>query len=168
MSAGLEPDQLLALLHADLDSWVRERGGLLSVASDPFNFLELLAEAPAGWRAVLHFESDENRQDNPDEAALLDMVWSLGVTCQKGLSIRPEERLFLPGPAGAPALLRIVATLRLRMRGAVLPSCLFGGRVHYLGAQPLVLPNGTPLLGYQLRFRVTGVPTPVAVYRTLS
>lgn len=167
MPSGLEPDELLNLLHTDLTPWMLEAKGHLSVAADPWNFLELLAEKPTGWRGVLHWDGDDNRQDTPQQGCLLENRFSFGVTCQKGLTLAPETKLFRPGPDGAPALLRLVAAARLRIRSYAFPGGVSFRYVNYRGADPVTLPDGTPLMGYRLRFQLTAIPEPITVYRNL-
>ena len=167
MSHYLEPDLLLAKLVSDLEPWVREQKGLLSVAADPWHFLELLAEAPQGWRAVLHFSGDDNRMDDPDAGCWCNYRFEVGVTCQKGLSLDPEEGLYKPRPGHAPALLRLVALTRQRIRS--LEFVVEGSPRHvlYRGREPIVLPDGTPLSGYRLRFELIAHPEPIEAYRQI-
>lgn len=164
-SIGLEPDRLISLLHGDLTPWMKERKGELCVAADPWNFLQLLAESPDGWRGVLHFDGDANRADHHSSGCFLDNNFSFGVTCQKGLSLDPEEKLFRPSPDGTPSLLRLVSAARLRIRSYAFPADVSDRFVTYRGCEPLVLPDGTPLMGYRMRFALIAHPEPVTVYR---
>lgn len=163
---GLEPDQLLDLLVQDLTPWMAEMKGTLSVASDPWNFLDLLSQSPSGWRGVLHFEGDDNRQEHVDEGCFLNYRFSFGITAQKGLTVRPEERLY-KSTAEIPAITRLLAAARLRIRSLAFPADVSQRLVKYTGCSPAILPDGTPLLGYVLRFELIAHPEPVTAYRNL-
>ncbi|WP_043585363.1 hypothetical protein [Geminisphaera colitermitum] len=163
---GLEPEDIIRTLHDDLQPFVKEHGGRLSVADDPWNFLELLAEKPTGWRCVLHWAGDNNTQDHPLAGCILDNQFAVGITCQKGLSANPQEQLYKPRAGGAPSLLRLVALTRARVRSYVFPNGVSNRYVMYHGAEPVTLPDGTPLQGYRLRFSITATPEPVTYRNT--
>lgn len=153
------PEQLLQYLHDDLVPFVREHKGLLSIAADPYNFLELLGEAPSGWRLVLHWAGDENQSaDTP--AAFLRNEFHVGITCNLGLTAKPGEAVMKKRPGNAPSLLKLVQLTRARVR-----SLVFGanttGQPSYLGCDPVVLPDGTPLAAYRLRFSLISADEPV-------
>lgn len=167
MSAGLEPDQLVTLLEDDLTPWVKELKGQLTVADDPWNFLELLAESPVGWRGILHFDGDENKMGHPSEGCYLRNRFSFGISCQRGLTAKPLQALHKARPGGAPALLRLVALARLRIRSFALPADVSERFVRYAGSEPVVLPDGTPLAAYRLRFELTAHPERITTYRNL-
>jgi hypothetical protein len=162
---GLEPAQLLQLLHDDLTPFVQDNAGLLSIASDPWNFLELLSEKPNGWRCILHWDGDVNIMSDPRAGCFCDNNFSIGVTAQKGLSAKPQEQLYRPRAGGAPSLLALVAMVRARVRGFLFPRHASQQSTLYLGCESIALPDGTPLDGYRLRFSVKATPEPVQ-YRT--
>lgn len=164
---GLEPDRLLALLIEDLTPWMAEWKGQLTVASDPWNFLELLSEKPTGWRGVLHWEGDDNLMEHPANGCFVANRFSFGVTCQKGLTLRPEERLYKKAADGTPALLRLVALARARIRSFAWPADVSERACLYKGCDPLILPDGTPLMGYRLRFTLTAHPQAVDTLRNV-
>lgn len=162
MPAGFEPDQLVAFVLDDITPWAKGLRGLVTVAADPYNFLELLAESPQGWRAVLLWEGDDNQSDNPLAGCFVKNRFSIGITCQKGLTINPQESLFKNRPGGAPSLLKLLSLVRLRVRQLVFPEDVTERYVRYAGADPVVLPDGTPLAGYRLRFELTAHPEPIS------
>ncbi|BET67207.1 hypothetical protein ASA1KI_21250 [Opitutales bacterium ASA1] len=160
----MEPDTLLQTVHDDLAPWVRARRGLLSVAADPYQFLEVLAEAPQGWRAVLHWAGDESGGSHPLEGAFVDHELHLGISANPGLTIAADVALFGPRAGNTPAILRLVALARAHVRGLVLrtPEEDTEQYLHYRGCAPVVMPEGIPLRAYRLRFTVTAALTPVA------
>jgi len=162
----MNPDTLLKTIHDDLAPWCQANRGLLSVAADPWNFLELLAESPQGWRAVLHWGGDSNFSEHALGGCILENELSIGVSCHLGLTANPEAAIFRDRPGGTPPLLALVAALRDRLRGLVIDT---GGEdteryFHYRGCAPVALPDGTPLRAYALRFSFTAAP-PAVVYR---
>jgi hypothetical protein len=159
----LDPEQILSLLVDDLTVFTKSNKGTISVAADPWNFLELLAEAPQGWRCVVHWAGDENLQ--PDiPAAFLKNEFHVGVTANLGLTIKPGEAVMKKRPGGTPSLLKLVALTRDRVRSFVFPPEVTSMHPQLLGTDPVTLPDGTPLAGYRLRFSLTTHDEPV-VYR---
>lgn len=155
-----DPSSLLTYVRDDLALWVRGQKGLLSVASDPWNFLELLAESPAGWRCVLHWHGDNN--ETPDTpAAFLKNEFHLGVTCNLGLTATPGEQIAKKRAGGTPSLLSLVGLTRARLRSLVFPDGVAESSVTYLGCVPVVLPDGTPLAAYRLRFSLMTADEPI-------
>lgn len=153
------PAQLLQNLHDDLTPFVRQQKGQLSVAGDPYHFLELMGEAPVGWRCVVHWAGDENQsQEGP--AAFLRNEFHVGLTCNLGLTPKPGEAVMKTRPNHGPSLLELVQLTRARVR-----SFSFGdgttGQPTYLGCDPVVLPDGMPLAAYRLRFSLISSDEPV-------
>lgn len=160
------PDALLTELRSDLEPWVRAKKGELSVARDPFHFLELLAESPAGFRVVLHWDGEANPGDEPQAGVFSAQRISLGVTANLGLTAKPGEALHKPTPNRA-ALLRIVADVRERARSYVWPDHTTARFMLYKGADAIVLPDsGVPLAGFRLTFELT-IALPPVEYRNL-
>ena len=87
------PDALLAELQGDFEPWVAARKGQLCLARDPWHFLELLAESPAGWRTVLHWDGEANPGDVPEAGDFCVQRLSLGVTANLGLTAKPDQSL---------------------------------------------------------------------------
>lgn len=153
------PDALLGELRADLEPWVKQRKGELSVARDPYHFLELLAESPAGFRVVLHWDGETNPGDDALAGVFAAQKLSLGLTANLGLTAKPDEALHKPTASRA-ALLRILADVRDRVRGYVWPDETTARFILYKGAELIVLPDSAiPLAGYKLNFELTiGLP----------
>lgn len=154
------PEELLTILHEDLTPFTRELKGTLSVAADPWNFLELLAEAPQGWRLVLHWAGDENQMTEVPGAAINKSEFHVGITCNLGLTAKPGEAVMRKRPGNAPSLLRLMTMTRDRVKSFVFPDGTSGQAI-YLGADPITLPDGTPLAGYRLRFSLMSADEPV-------
>ncbi len=158
----MNPDELLQFLHDDLAVFVKEQRGTLSVAADPYHFLELLAEAPSGWRLVLAWNGDENQATDGPPVAINRNELHIGVTCNLGLTAKPGEAIMKKRPGGAPSLLKLVQLTRERVRTLVFPAGTTSERAMYLGADPAILPDGTPLKGFRLRFSITTADEPAS------
>ncbi|WP_043588981.1 hypothetical protein [Geminisphaera colitermitum] len=161
------PDALLAELHADLEPWLRANKGTLSVAADPYNFLELLADSPSAFRVVLHWAGEQNPSDQEGAGVFAPQKFDLGVTANLGLTATPEIALFKPGPnATRPPLLQLVAAVRDRVRGYTWPAGNTTRYMLYRGCDPVTLPDAMPLRAYRLQFQLT-IGLPPAYYRNL-
>lgn len=161
------PAALLNELADDLKPWVEGKKGTLSVARDPYHFLELLAESPAGWRAVLHWDGDANLADDPQTGAFCPQKISVGVTANLGLTAEAGQSL-RKASASRPALLTLLAEVRDRVRGYAWPDEITGRYSLYKGTEAIVLPDsGIPLAGYRLTFELLAALPPVD-YRNLS
>lgn len=158
------PDTMLAELERDLSPWVRSQKGVLSLARDPYHFLELLAESPAGWRAVLHWDGEANPGDDGRTGVFATQKLSLGLTKNLGLTAKPDEALVKKALAN-PAFLRLVALVRERVRSYVWPDEVTSRYTLYTGCDPVVLPDsGLPLAAYRLNFELS-IALPPVEYR---
>jgi hypothetical protein len=158
------PDALLTELRADLEPWVRAKKGDLSIARDPYHFLELLAESPSGFRVVLHWDGEANPGDDAQAGVFATQRISAGVTANLGLTAKPGEALHKP-TANRAALLRLLADVRERLRSYVWPDETTARYMLYKGADAIVLPDsGVPLTGFRLNFELT-IALPPVEYR---
>ncbi len=159
------PEKILQELRADLEPWARDHAGLVTLARDPYHFLELLAESPAGWRIVLHWDGEDNTGDNAQAGAFCAQRLSLGISANLGLTAKPNEALVTPTASRA-ALLRLVADTRDRVRGYTWPDRTTSRYLLYRRALPVVLPEGVPLAAYKLDFELI-IALPPVEYRNL-
>ena len=160
------PDKLLGELHDELSPWVRTQKGTLSIARDPYHFLELLAESPAGWRAVLHWDGEINPSDEERAGVFARQRISIGITANLGLRFDTDSAL-VKSTAARPALLSIVAAVRERVRGYVWPEGITNEVTLYAGCEAVTLPEAdVPLAGYRLNFELI-IALPPVEYRNL-
>ncbi|HRJ48143.1 MAG TPA: hypothetical protein PKY38_12335 [Opitutaceae bacterium] len=160
------PDRLLNELQDELAPWVRAQKGALSIARDPFHFLELLAESPAGWRAVLHWDGETNPATEEQAGIFAPQRLSIGLTANLGLTAAPDQAL-VKATASRPALLVLLAGLRERVRGYVWPEGITNRFTLYTGCEPVILPEpAMPLAAYRLNFELI-IALPPAEYRNL-
>ncbi|HTJ78536.1 MAG TPA: hypothetical protein VL357_06030 [Rariglobus sp.] len=152
------PDTFLLELYNALSPWAVSRKGVVSIAADPYNFLELLCDTPTGCRLVLHWEGETNPADDSRIGVFATNRFSVGVTGNLGLEASPEKSL-IAGNAVRPAFLETVAAVREFLRAHVFAEAVSTKFPLYKGAEPVVLPEGMPLRAYRLNFEITlGLP----------
>ena len=160
-----QPDDILARVERWLAPVVKKKGGNLSVASDPWNFLEKLALSPTGFLCVLHWNGDSNTSENTAEAGtFLDNVIEIGISTNLGLTIDPEAGLYKPRSNNAVPLLRLVGELRDHVRGLLFPDGTTNRVLTLRGTVPVTMPTPTgnvPLAAYKLTFGIITAPPPV-------
>lgn len=154
----MEPDELLKLLRDHLQTLAGEVKAHVTLASDPWNMLELLSENPAGARFILHWDGDDNVSQSPEAASFCDNVIEIGVTANPGLTVQPDRVLMEARPGAGLPILQLVARVRRHMREIDLPAEVSEGRIRYAGCKPVTLPDGTPLKAFRLRFLVVTAP----------
>jgi hypothetical protein len=157
------PATLIGLVHDALKPWLVARKGLLAVAGDPYNFLELLAESPSGWRVTLHWAGEKNPGDNEHAGCFPINAFDVGISINPGLTATPDLAMFKP-TADRSALLELVSDVRDFIRALNFAPGASTLRALYRGADPVALPNGVPLRAYRLQFEVQIGLDPVDTY----
>lgn len=154
---AFEPNDLLQILQNDLEPWVKLRKGAFSLAGDPGDVLEQLAEAPASFRVVAAWEGDEDQTGEP-EAGIVDNAFSIWVIKAKGLRLQAGAHLVKASTAGDPPFLRLLSDVRARVRSLAFPEGVTYGRLLYKGSKPFPSPElayELPTVGFTLRFTLT-------------
>lgn len=155
MPLALKPNEIVLAIKDHIEPWAKARKGNVSVANNPFEALELLAQSPAGFRVVILWEGDEDATGQPLVGIVNNNI-SLIVSANRGLRIWNGENLHKPY-GDQPALLDLLTELRIMVRDQVWPDVVSEGAMLYLGADPEITPEGYPLDAYRLRFRLTTV-----------
>lgn len=154
-------------LHAALDTWARERGGLCEIASDPFHLLALLQHKPGGIRAAILFAGEIKRGDF-EETGAVDRNFSVILSRGRALTAEPSDSLMKESASGGAPLFDLVEQARDIVRaiqfedtGAVpLEQLTTEVTPNYLGAEVFAV-DGKPLDAYQLNFQI-GTQLPAA------
>lgn len=151
-SQALEPDVILSAMHADLVPWASKLGGEAFIGKDPVHVFSLLAETPAGFRAVIHFDRDT--VETPDmPAPMSKQAVKVLVSTNVGLSIDPGSVLTKTNAAQRASLLSLLSNARKRVLSWRFPeSVIHKGRLYYDGFEPIEMPQGYPLAAYELNF----------------
>lgn len=152
MAQNLKPNDIVLALRDHLEPSVKSARGIVSIANDAFQVLELLGESPAGFRVVLLWEGDTDATGQP-LAGIVAHAIAVVISNNRGLRVWNGENLHRDTVAGPSLLTRLseIRTLLLRYRfpEGVTDECLL-----YLGTQPEVTPEGLPLDAYRMRFRL--------------
>lgn len=155
---GFTPADILKLLKPDLESWANTNAvrGKISIAKDPWNVLEILAESPCGIRVILHWAGDRQLGDR-DELPLVTSNIEVVLAYAMGLNKDANSELMTPQFNGRPSVLDLVSELRERIltfdfdRDGEDES---EETARYVGTEPVTLPDGTPTHAYRLKFEL--------------
>jgi hypothetical protein len=151
---GIRPDQILVYAKRAIDAIVRRNKGAVSIAKDPWNVLELLAESPAGFRCILHWAGDKLLGDQ-EELPLLTSRLEVILSYNLGLTATAESALVEKSPlTDRPSLLRLVAIVRERVLQKLWPADFTEEQIRYVGTDPVGTPEGIPLAAYRLVFEL--------------
>jgi hypothetical protein len=154
----MSPDRIVQWLRNDLEPWCHKRRGHVSIAGDPGNLLDLLAEQPHGFRVIIAWAGDDD-QTGMEEAGIVENHVEVWLCKAKGLKMTPGESL-VKGTERDPAFLLLLSDLRVRLRSLAFPHDeTTYGRMLYKGCKPY--PNAEMAFelnstGFCLRFDLTG------------
>ena len=156
----------MAALRRILADVASAEGLVLLEASDPYNVFDLLVNRPEGGCVVTLWEGDQP-QAQAHRALVVTHEVSVSVTKPMHPRARAAGRSDAETTGSAP-LLSLVAAVRSRILDAEVEGV--ASAFTYGGCAPLVAPNGIPLDGYRLTFRLRasarvdrpeGVPLPM-------
>lgn len=150
------PAVLLLALQTDIEQWATEHTALVSIASDPFEVYEILAEGPARVRVILHWVGDKDDSGEKFDLGIVRNAIEVIISHNRGLQIRPGDSL-LRGTDTRPSLVALLSSLRSRVRSLILPEDDATTRsFEYRGTDPVVTPEGLRLDAYRLHFEIWG------------
>jgi hypothetical protein len=160
---NLTPSDIILTLRDYLTPYVvTEQRGLVSVANNPFEVIELLSESFGKFRTILTWAGDEDSTGYAI-AGIVHTFIEVVVSSNRGMRIWKGENLHTDyGPEGnrQVALVTRVDEVRKRLRAYQFPAEVSDEQLMYLGCRPEVTPEGWPLDAYRLRFRLTtALPT---------
>lgn len=156
MTSPLSPAQLLKYLYDDLTPWVAARKGYLSIAGDPGEVLEYLADGPQSFRVVLAWQGDQD-QAGTEYAGITENTFEVWLIKSKGLPVTPGIALI----KGDPAFLDLLSDLRARVRSLQFPEEATSQQLFYKSARQFEpeLALTLPTTGYKMEFTlVAAVP----------
>jgi hypothetical protein len=152
-------DQVLSAFSADMIAWAAAQEGVkprVSVASDPWNVLEILVQGPAGLQVILNLTGGDNVSSNPREP-LDNLAIEIIVGCNLGLTIPIEEAL-IKGRGTRPPLLKLLASARARALSLQFPEDETMQFSEYGGFRTVTMPSGIPLAAYAVTLKLLVVP----------
>ena len=155
---GLTPADILRAIQADLVEWASTTNGHISIAKDPWNVLEILAESPTGLRVILHWAGDKQLGD-VDDLPLATASVEVILGYAMGLGKDPGSDLVTAQFNARPAVLDLVSDLRGRLLSLDMDSDPQNNdeaaeTLRYIGTDPVTLPDGTPTHAYRLKFEL--------------
>ena len=149
----MTPDKILLALKTDLEArWAASNKARVSLASDPWNVLELLVNGPAGLLLVLHWAGEDQLGDQ-EQAPLATQKIDVILACNLGPEIEKGSGLVKDTPQRQ-ALLALVASLRDEILSLTCPDEETGTYFAYAGAEGVTTPEGIPLAAWKLSFRL--------------
>lgn len=151
----LTPSQILLALEDDLNSWQAPTKFLISIASEPFEVLELLAQTSQQIRLILLWAGDEAIYDGNQALGIVNTRIEVTISHATGLSIKPGENLHRPSINGRPSLVGLLSSVRSRIRSLHYPADETTSEfLEYKGTDPVITPEGFRLDAYMLRFEI--------------
>jgi len=154
---AITPAELLAIVHDGLKPLAEHWKGEISLATNPFEVIEMLAHAPGTPRIVILWEGEADATGGPGQSpqgGIVIHTVSLIISANRGLPF------WQGGPLASiatdtPSILERLAELRTAALGIAFPGGSTRGRFFYLGAESETTPEGLPLDAYRLRFSLT-------------
>lgn len=153
----MTPAQIIAPLASELETFVQPWGHV-SVAQDPFNVYEVLTQGPHASLVVVHWAGDQHEASDY-RVGIVRATLEIYVGRNRGLHLDKGRMLSEADPFdGEPALYTTVSDIRDFVRTFNFSAApdVEAERVddyaHYLGADPVPMPDGIPLAAYRIRF----------------
>ncbi len=117
----MEADLILQALEGHLGPKIAAAGGVLSVADNPWDVVDLLKVTPEKWRVILSFEDEEAAQERCPGG------WTAGtfvlyIQIHKGFEAKRGTTIHRPTPAARVAMTRRCAQVRAWMRAIQFPA----------------------------------------------
>ena len=150
--------QLVELIYDDLAAWAKENGGECYLSKNPFDLVNILEEAPGGWRITLHWEGDEQADPRVRDSQVRKNSIRVILDGRLGMSARPSLSL-IKGSALRTPFLALLDAVQARMLAYVFPWLSApNNRLWYLGSDDkLPLPDGTYAAAYNMNFALFSV-----------
>jgi hypothetical protein len=148
----MTPALLLQTLRTGLAAWAQTHRAALSIASDAWNALELLASGPASLRIILRWDGDS--QDADQDAGIVKHKIAVIVSGARALLAQQGQHLVDGSAATGKPLYESVSAVRAVVRSLEFPGGITSGALRYAGCQPFTTPEGVPIDAYELLFEI--------------
>jgi hypothetical protein len=154
------PAQLVDAIFTDFSAWAAQRRGTVHIARDIEHAITLLANTPAGWTAVLHWQGEDPAGSGVRQSPVMENNLRLFVRANLGLSAQPDIALIRPTAACPNPMLDLVAEIRTRMLCYTFPGVPPpGDRLAYKGCTDQASVGSYLVAVYSLLFGVYTVAT---------
>ena len=145
-------------MRADLVPWAAAYTppGVVTVARDPFNALEMLSITENDWRIVLHWEgnAESGQPYLKSQRGIAENTIKVAVGLNPGLSVVPDQDTFAPYAGGTgKTLAELVGEVRRRILALRFPETyILYGLLFHKSTGPVTVPQGIPLRAYEMTF----------------
>lgn len=159
--ATTKTSAILDAIRADLEQWAQPQNGFVSLAQNPFEVVELLANTNSGFRIIVHFDSDVNNSPLVNhQATVATVTMKATLAVSQGFDWRAWNSLVKAQQTAEnqPATLDLRDNLRayiLAMRFPVVDNALpiHRGMLFYLGTNRINAPDGLPFAAWEMSFQ---------------
>lgn len=163
----MRTSDILRIVHRDLDPFVKDLGGRLSVSGTYVETLDLLMTGPRGWLCILEWLGEESlAEDNQPYIGIVRFEMGVYVAVNPGRPGEPGAGLWLSETGRT--LLDRIEQVRARIREITLEADETQSReFDYRACRQVLTPDGLPLSAYRMEFSlVHSLPQPE--YRNLN
>lgn len=157
----MTPAEIVKTVRDAINSPVTANHGVVSVAGNPFEVIELLEQNPGGFRVILLWERDEDASAQQPCVGIVNTTIAVVVSQNRGLRAWKGDNLY-NAYGSLPALTDLVDLVRTAIRATIMPEGQTSSWWLYLGCEPETTPQGLPLDAYRLRFRITNAIVPAS------
>lgn len=148
----MENIDILKALHDDLQPYVAEHKGTLTISGTYVETLDLLSASPSGFLAIMEWLGEEN-PDDQGFIGVMSQEIGIYVAMNPGLPMQRGQAIW--ASPGGKTLLEHINRIRDRIREIRLPDTEDTDReFNYRECRQVVTPEGIPLRAYRLLFRL--------------
>ena len=149
------PAQLLNAIYSDLARWAKGKRGRIFVAKDLENAMTLLADTPAGWVGVLHWEGCDAAGSGVRRGNVVENNLKIFVKASMGLTAEPSIALIRPTAARTAPILYLLDMVRFRMLRYRFPGVRApGDMLSHKGTADQTSVNGYAVAVYNMTFGI--------------
>ena len=147
---GTSLDAILLALEVHVKTWCEANRGKVSIASDPFNVLEILELSPSGVRVVLFWGGDAPAGDQTEGGVSTNELHAV-ITHNRGLA-KWQGRNVVETSGKREPLFKLLSSLKAHIKRFVMTGEHVADKIAYAGSKPYATPGGLPLDAYDMTF----------------
>ncbi len=135
-------------IQADLQPFMAAQKGLISIAKDPYEVLELLGYQPGTLRVIIAWDGEE--AIGHESSGIAKQLISVLVSRNRGLSVLKGDSLSASGGAWE-SLTKLTGQVRDRLRRLRFPEASTSEQLAFEGTETVVVEN-YPLDAFRIKF----------------
>jgi hypothetical protein len=152
---AITPAFLLAAIYADLSHWASAQRGRVYVAKDLEHAVLLLADNPAGFTVVLHWQGDDPAGSGTRRSSVVEHNLRVFLRANLGPTAEPDIALIRATAARPSPFLELLSEVRRRMLAYRIPGVRApGDLLSYKGCTDQASVGGYLIAVYSLLFGV--------------